>query len=48
MFSYNLGLPISLILHNGLEVSQHFKQTETIKVKPFYYTKNLLNFPCLL
>jgi DNA-directed RNA polymerase len=30
-------------LPNGLEVSQQFKQTETIKVKPFYYTKNLLN-----
>jgi DNA-dependent RNA polymerase len=41
--SNKLKLPIPWILPTGLVVQQQFYATEKIKVKPFIYTKNLLN-----
>jgi len=41
--SNKLNIPIPWILPTGLVVKQQFNAKETIKVKPFNYTKNLLN-----
>jgi hypothetical protein len=41
--SNTLNIPIPWILPTGLVVKQQFFAKETIKVKPFNYTKNLLN-----
>lgn len=41
--SNKLNITIPWILPSGLVVNQQFFAKETIKVKPFKYTKNLLN-----
>jgi hypothetical protein len=41
--SNKLKIPIPLILPTGLVVQQQFYATEKLKVKPFIYTKNMLN-----
>ena len=42
-----LKIPIPWILPTGLEINQQFYDKENIKVKPFTYTKNLLNLTVL-
>jgi len=41
--SKKLKIPIPWILPTGLVVQQQFYATEKLKVKPFIYTKNMLN-----
>lgn len=45
--SNTLQIPIPWILPTGLEINQQFYNKEIIKVKPFTYTKNLLNLSVL-
>nr|QWO71367.1 RNA polymerase [Termitomyces sp. DKA19] len=42
-----LNIPIPWILPNGLVINQQFYDKKTLKVKPFIYTKNLLNLTIL-
>jgi DNA-directed RNA polymerase len=45
--SNKLNLPIPWILPTGFVVQQQFHATETLKVKPFIYSKNLLNLTAI-
>jgi DNA-directed RNA polymerase len=45
--SNTLKIPIPWILPSGLEINQQFYDKKTLKVKPFVYTKNLLNLTVL-
>nr|QWO71370.1 RNA polymerase [Termitomyces sp. T123] len=42
-----LNIPIPWILPNGLVIKQQFYDKKTLKIKPFIYTKNLLNLTIL-
>nr|QWO71374.1 RNA polymerase [Termitomyces sp. DKA64] len=43
IISNSLSIPIPWILASGLVVKQQFYAKKNLKVKPFYYTNNLLN-----
>jgi DNA-directed RNA polymerase len=45
--SNTLKIPIPWILPTGLEINQQFYEKKTLKVKPFFYTKNLISLTVL-
>jgi hypothetical protein len=45
--SNTLKIPIPWILPTGLEINQQFYDKKNLKVKPFFYTKNLISLTVL-